>query len=437
MNKKISVLMPSLNVVKYLKECLNSVIGQTYSNLEIIIVDAGSSDGTLEILDYYARKDPRIRVIHSDKKSYGYQMNMALHHASGEYVGIVETDDYIANDMYETLLVVAQENNAEYVKGNVRFIRTSEDGKSHIVKEVFYPKEQGFVNQVINPSKMPELLLNDIYHWNGLYRKDFLENIYFNETDGAAFQDQGFLLQTMSKAHRVVYIEQPVYFYRQNNANSSIYNTKGFRYIYQEYTLNYKYLERLDNKWINVFFIRMLDQIYGRYYVMSISNFFWEDAREDIKTLRNWIINAIERGYLIESQMGKERRKKLACFLKGDIDLYDYTKAPFLYDKKMYFKRISECNHIWIYGAGKIGNRVLQSFYGTSYKNKLQGFVVSEKGSQSDVEGYPVKELSEITDDDAVFIIALSVKYHSEVQKRLEEKGIFDYIVWNEKFVFV
>ena len=92
MKAKVSVILPSLNVADYMEECLESVINQSLRELEIICVDAGSTDGTKEILDDYAGKDSRITVLQSDIKSYGKQVNIGLDYASGEYIGILETD---------------------------------------------------------------------------------------------------------------------------------------------------------------------------------------------------------------------------------------------------------------------------------------------------------------------------------------------------------
>ena len=103
MNVKVSVILPSLNVADYIERCLESVIHQSLKELEILCVDAGSADGTKEILDKYADKDPRIKVLHSGKKSYGRQVNMGLDYASGEYAAVLETDDWIDRDMYQCL----------------------------------------------------------------------------------------------------------------------------------------------------------------------------------------------------------------------------------------------------------------------------------------------------------------------------------------------
>ena len=86
MRAKVTVLLPSLNVAGFIEECLISVTGQTLKELEILCIDAGSTDGTLEILERYAKKDKRIRVLHSDRKSYGYQINRGMDMALGEYL---------------------------------------------------------------------------------------------------------------------------------------------------------------------------------------------------------------------------------------------------------------------------------------------------------------------------------------------------------------
>ena len=113
---KVSIVMPSLNVEKYIRQCMESVLKQTLEDIEIICVDAGSTDGTLEILEEYAHTDPRIQLMHSDKKSYGYQVNLGFDIACGEYLGIIETDDYADLEMFEVLYHIAKENDLDVVK---------------------------------------------------------------------------------------------------------------------------------------------------------------------------------------------------------------------------------------------------------------------------------------------------------------------------------
>ena len=99
----ISVIMPSYNVARYIRVCMESVLAQSLQDMEILAIDAGSEDGTLDILREYADKDERICLVHSEKKSYGYQVNLGIQMARGKYIGIVETDDFIEPDMYRIL----------------------------------------------------------------------------------------------------------------------------------------------------------------------------------------------------------------------------------------------------------------------------------------------------------------------------------------------
>ena len=115
-NPIISVLIPSLNSEDYINRCLESVVNQTLRNIEIICIDAGSTDKTLEILEDYAKKDSRIKIAISSKRSYGYQMNLGLNLANGQYIAIVESDDFIAEDMYEELYSLTNDGTIDVVK---------------------------------------------------------------------------------------------------------------------------------------------------------------------------------------------------------------------------------------------------------------------------------------------------------------------------------
>ena len=131
---KLSILLPSLNVAAYIRECIESVLKQTLTDIEILCIDAGSTDGTCEIIQEYAAKDNRIRVIPSDKKSYGYQINLGINMARGEYLGIVETDDSIEPDMYEVLYKAAVENDLDYAKAGFYTLVTPYEGERYLLE---------------------------------------------------------------------------------------------------------------------------------------------------------------------------------------------------------------------------------------------------------------------------------------------------------------
>lgn len=219
---KVTVILPSLNVAAYIRECIESVVNQTLSEIEILCIDAGSTDGTCEILQEYAAKDRRIRLMHSDKKSYGYQMNLGMDEARGEYIGIVETDDSIELDMYEVLYRTAVEYDLDYVKAGLYTMVTPYEGERYLLENPL-----GDTGKVISSEYFIEKNLSpDIYIWNGIYKRSFLRefDIRLNESPGAAFQDCGFRYLVDMNLRRGMFLDRLFYHYRRDNAAASTYH---------------------------------------------------------------------------------------------------------------------------------------------------------------------------------------------------------------------
>ena len=220
MNKapKVSILMPSLNVGEYIRGCIESVVGQTLQDIEILCIDAGSTDGTLEILQEFAEKDPRVTLLHSAVKSYGRQINMGLNAAGGEYIGIVETDDYIAPEMYRRLVDAAEQaRKPDIVKSG--FYNVWSDEK--ITPEYTIKAKTG---EVFPLTAHEDLIIKGHPSiWSCIYKKSFLDShqIRMKEVPGGAWVDNLFLYQTMCEAERICWVNEPLYYYRQSNANSS------------------------------------------------------------------------------------------------------------------------------------------------------------------------------------------------------------------------
>ena len=115
---KVSIVVPVYNVEQYLRECLDSLINQTLEDIEIICVNDGSTDGSLSILREYESNDSRVKVIDKPNAGYGQTMNVGMDVASGEYVGVVDSDDCVATDMYERLYQIAKQEDLELIKAD-------------------------------------------------------------------------------------------------------------------------------------------------------------------------------------------------------------------------------------------------------------------------------------------------------------------------------
>ena len=242
-NPKVSIVMPSLNVKDYISVCLESVINQTLKDIEILCVDAGSTDGTLEILEQYAQKDNRITLIHSDKKSYGYQVNLGFKASHGEYFAIVETDDIVNLKMYETLYDTAVRTGVDVVKANFcRFGITNgvmNRKQAQIAKPHMY-------NRILTSEEDRKDIITGaaLYTWSGIYKRAFLEEngIMHNESPGASYQDNGFWFQTMAMAKQVYFISDSFYMLRRDNPNSSTMSKEKVYCIRDEYEFVLEYL---------------------------------------------------------------------------------------------------------------------------------------------------------------------------------------------------
>ena len=228
---KVSVVVPIYNVENYLRECLDSIASQTLRDIEIICVNDGSTDHSPEIIKEYIEKDQRFKCIDKPNTGYGNSMNRGFDLACGEYIGIVESDDYVDPEMFETLYNIAHNNNLDVVKSgyyyyyskpkvkNLKQVIVSDilEGKTICPREDFKAKKEmvDFFN--IKPTI-----------WSSIYRKEFItENkIRFNETPGASYQDASFNFKVWTCANRVQLISEAFLHYRQDNENSSV-NSKG------------------------------------------------------------------------------------------------------------------------------------------------------------------------------------------------------------------
>ena len=209
---KVSVIVPVYNVEKYLAECMDSVTGQTLQDIEIICVNDGSTDSSPDILKKYKEQDERIVLIDRENRGYGYTMNEAIGQASGEYIGIVEADDYVSLKMYEELYCKAREYDLDFIKADFYRFKRAENGSMELFYNHLSPNESDY-NKVFNPGKTPETLRYIMNTWSGIYKRSFLRQyrISHNETPGASYQDNGFWFQTFIYGKRAMILDKPYY----------------------------------------------------------------------------------------------------------------------------------------------------------------------------------------------------------------------------------
>lgn len=233
---KVSVVLPIYNAEPYLRECLDSVINQTLKDIELICVNDGSTDNSLNIIREYASKDKRIKYIDKPNAGYGQTMNSGIDLARGEYVGIVEPDDFIKLDMYETLYNKAKELNLDVIKADYCEFLGENKQYTYVNRKVFNGPDS-FYNRVLTPIKDEKILYVFAINPAGIFKHSFLDKykIRHNETPGAAYQDNGFWAQTTYLADKLYFMNRVFYCYRQDNPNQSIKKKNNVWTIPTEY----------------------------------------------------------------------------------------------------------------------------------------------------------------------------------------------------------
>lgn len=223
MQPKVSVIVPIYNVEKYLRECLDSLLAQTLEDIQIILVNDGSTDGSPAIIAEYAARDARIEVIDKPNAGYGHSMNRGLERASGEYIGIVEPDDFIDSAMFADLYAAACSCTPKAQVARSAYWRVMCDGS----REFTYPSpHKGRVKPDRQPftiAECPEMLFYHPSIWAAIYEKAFLdgEGIRFKEIPGAGWSDNPFFIETLGLADRIVYVDECYYHYREDNIDGS------------------------------------------------------------------------------------------------------------------------------------------------------------------------------------------------------------------------
>ncbi len=301
---KVSIVVPMYNVEEYLEECLTSAIKQSLKDIEIVCVNDGSTDSTLSIARKFAANDKRVKVIDKENAGYGHTMNTGFANSTGEYIAILESDDYIDSKMCEELYDVAKKNNLDFIKADFNRFLVGEDGKLELNFERIAQKFDGYYNRVIKPSEEKIVFRFRMNTWSGIYNRSFIEKygIDHNESPGASYQDNGFFFKTFCNAKRVMFKDSAYYMNRRDNINSSVHNKEKVYCMSDEYDYIKEYLLTNDlwDKFKDVYFLKRLHSEHFTY--NRIGSEFKDEFLEFLS--RNYK-NTLNSGEKIEEYLSK------------------------------------------------------------------------------------------------------------------------------------
>lgn len=273
---KISIIVPIYKVEKYLDRCINSILKQSYTNLEVILVDDGSPDRCGEICDKYAQIDKRIKVIHKKNGGLSSARNAGLRIASGDYISFVDSDDWIEPNMYQILLENAINFNADISVGGVRNLL--EKGDEFILINTD-SNLNDYIYSVDKHESIRKFLSESWAAWGKIYRKRIHKDILFPE--GEINEDEAIALEVLTRCEKIVYTDEPLYNYikRPNSITTTTFNRSKLDW-YKHCKNN---LEFVENKYPDL--LNYAHERYIRSIMWSIRSMLFskEDFQSEIK----------------------------------------------------------------------------------------------------------------------------------------------------------
>lgn len=420
---KVSVLIYVLNDHIHIEKCVRSVMEQSLKETEILLIDGGSTDGTLDIVGKLQKEDARIRLVES-KAGVGRQFNAGLKAARGKYIGICESDDYLRPDMYERQYAVAEQFQVDVLKADVvRFCESNDkeyafrftlSGDWTLYEKLLYPQtDERFLKLGVNG------------FWSGLYLRKFLldHELWMNETAGAAYQDITFSFLTELYAERAYVMREAFYCYRMDNPNSSVNNPQRISMLREEYQMLKEQLKK-RNRW------EICKEIYWKW---RTSGYFWfyDNLSEKMRTEYPYLLyqelrEEMENERYLGAQLSQKERElcdaaqgafeKFQCFMEADDEAWEQMQQK--------IRELKPEQEKVIFGMGNIG------FLVNCYLEQCGMPAVAGMDNDSEKWDQQINGLSVLSPEagvkrypNAIFIVA-NVNYANEMKKQLWELGV-------------
>ncbi len=289
MNKSdlISVIIPVYNSSERLDICVNSILNQSYSNLEIVLVDDGSTDNSLEIINSYVKKDSRVKGYHKNNGGVSSTRNYGLKVANGKFISFIDSDDYIDKEYFKTLLKHQKINNSDIVRCGYHL-----NNKSYSivnVKEVYVNFE--FENKLIFDEMLKTYKFNSV--WGQLIKKSVIKEVKFDESLSMG-EDFEFNINIIKNSSIVTLIPDVLYYYYYNN-NGMNYSKNKKKILKKIFDINSIYSNILNDSCFNANLIqvRYINEIFP--HILDIISYKYKDYLKEIKMIRNDSFLSFER----------------------------------------------------------------------------------------------------------------------------------------------
>lgn len=406
---KISVIIPVYNVEKYLSDCLESVIQQRYRNIEILCVNDGSTDGSLKILEKYANKDCRIKIISQENKGLSAARNNGIRNATGEYICFLDSDDMLEKDALRVISNVLMQSKVDALCFNAKVICEDRSLQEYDRRAAYFTRKKDYPKVSTGTDLFISMMENDdfcVAAWLLVVNRKWLmdKNIYFEE--GIIHEDNKYCIQCYLNASHIGYVKELLYVYRIRR--NSIVTTKPTFHTLYSLVVNYKYTLEL-----------------------MLSDHYENRIKRQIERYANEILMNIKR---INKELDSEEIEKETIeeptldFLFESLQIGRYSLNEI--NKDIYIAGfnhyLEEAEKIVLYGAGNIGKQVLSYIRHMGLNEKVRSFIVTgPEGYEAEIDHIPVKNIGQIVDvarkEKYLVVLSVGQELQSELRKKCNE----------------
>lgn len=308
---KVSVIIPVYNVEQYLRQCLDSLLCQTLEDIELICINDGSTDSSLEILNEYANKDERVKIFDKENEGQGVGRNIGIKNATGEFIAFVDPDDWVEPDMYEKMYNQAKTLNSQVVFCKYRNIQES-NGKvtvPHLFKKaISYTKSKNINVPVGENIKKPILyssfLVAPCHVWNGIYDASIIKENAIRFANFRCYEDIMFIVRTIVLAQNISYIDSVFYNYQVRKSSPRKENEERYIDLITIIKAVKDYLNKQE----------LMDDFESNFEYFCVSNIYRVYASLTSEDYKRNLLELCEE--VLDEHLLAELQKKILCSVK-------------------------------------------------------------------------------------------------------------------------
>ena len=318
---KVSVIVPIYKVERYLVQCIDSIINQTLKDIEIILVDEGDIDACRFIIDHYEQTDNRVKAIHEKNGGYGASVNKGLDIARGEYISIIESDDFIEPTMYEEMYEYAKKLDADVVKVPYYEYWDKTATEDEVIKPCCWQKLVNKIPQyeTFSIEDYPVLMGTHPSIWAALYKAEYLrnKNIRCIEEKGAGYVDNHFRTQVYCQTKKLAFLNKAFNYYRLSNEDASTANYNLSTFIKRWSDVHNLFDKKFPELWIQLAPYCVSEEWINTLYSLLDENYYLknDDLGLLVENLSYYSIDSIKNSPLLTN---REKQKIIKIKIKNN-----------------------------------------------------------------------------------------------------------------------